>query len=540
MSNILKFFLIAIFIFLPFGAGFADAQLNAVVDYGNTAPKDSDFDGLTDKGETDIFKTNPNNPDSDGDGYLDGAEVLLGSDPNDPRSPREFISSQEVQPAQIDQANDFLQEKQVEKDQLVEAAKAVQKEIPWAWYVSRATAIISYLVSFLMVILGIGIYTKLAYKILKSENAIEIHKYLGISLWVFIVIHIISLLFDKYLKFSLLDLLVPFVSNFKPLYLSIGIFAFYAFLAIIISSLFFRFRHRNIWKKLHYLTYFMFWSAMLHGILLGSDTKADFMQNIYWATGIIAGTAVLFRVFYEINLNKNGHRYIVKSIYKPAHDVVSIELGPVSGEIFNFDPGQYVKIALAGKNGRLTEKHPFSIASSPYKKDSFRLGIKMKGKFTRRVAELKEGDEVAVFGPFGDFVFEDRKMQDVVLLAGGIGITPFMNMLSYAADVNAKNNMTLFYSNKTSQDTVFFNELRALAERNKNIKQYFMVTRESVGEGSPFTKARLDKNTLRMLIPNLDNSTFFICGPGQFIDDIANTLLKFGVPNKKIRRELFF
>lgn len=233
--------------------------------------KDTDFDGLTDQGESRIFHTNSTLPDTDGDGYLDSAEILMGSDPLDSQDP----------------AAAFALQRGVPKPQ----------EIPWPWYLTRAAGLTGYFVLFLIMILGISIQTRVAYKIIKPASALATHRFMGIALSIVMSVHIISLLFDKYLKFTIIDVLVPLASPYRPLYVSLGIIALYLFLAVIITSLFFRLKWPRLWRLLHYLTYLIFFLLFLHGVLIGTDTALPLMTYSYWITGLIAAAFVFFRLY---------------------------------------------------------------------------------------------------------------------------------------------------------------------------------------------------------------------------------------------------
>lgn len=244
--------------------------------YQNSLPKDTDGDGLTDQGENVLFKTNPTLPDTDGDGFLDSTEVLLGSDPLNPADPIDYLSSQKI----VSQT----------------------QEIPWPWYVTRASGLTAYFLAFLIMVFGIGIQTRLIYKVINPLTALAAHRFVGIALSVTILTHVVSLLFDKFLKFTILDLLVPFASPYKPLLVSLGIIAFYLFSAVIITSLFLRLKWPRFWRLLHYLTYLAFILFFLHGVLIGTDKGVAFMIYSYWITGAIVSVLFVYRLarFFKI------------------------------------------------------------------------------------------------------------------------------------------------------------------------------------------------------------------------------------------------
>jgi predicted ferric reductase len=270
--KIIKFFAV-IFLILFLFTSTAAAAL-----YDSSTAKDTDFDGLTDQGELQIFHTNPNNPDTDGDGFLDGAEAIVGSDPLNPNDP---VSGGAV-------------------NVVVSApASGTQPTAnPWPWYISRAAAIVSYCLLSLLIISGIGIQTRLTYKILNPLTAFTLHRHFGIALSIGVFIHIFSLLFDDYIKLTFLDLFLPFYSSFQPLLVALGVIAFYLFLAVVATSLFMRVKFPHFWRLLHYLTYPTFFLVFLHGTFLGTDSNTVIMTRLYSSTGIAVGIMILYRLYH--------------------------------------------------------------------------------------------------------------------------------------------------------------------------------------------------------------------------------------------------
>lgn len=281
----------------------------------------------------------------------------------------------------------------------------ITSNLPLYWYIVRASGLSAYIFLFLSLISGVGLYTGLSYRFLRSEKVLFMHKYIAVISWAMIFIHLFFLLLDPVLKFGLAEILIPF---FVPGNIGVifGIFGFYLFLFIIISSLFFRLKMPKLWRVLHYLAYPTFFFVFIHGIFGGTDTNEFLIENIYLITGIAASVSILYRILFKIFEKKYG--YIVKNIYKPTLDAVILEISREdNGEIFKFKPGQYVSVSIPKKN--LFKKYRFSIASSPENKNYFRLGIRILGGFTQKISQMKIGERINISGPHGDFIFNEKK-----------------------------------------------------------------------------------------------------------------------------------
>lgn len=247
-------------------------SLAATVSYP-TAVKDGDYDGLTDQGETQVYKTDPQNADSDGDGYLDGAEVLAGTDPLVP----------EIVATPLNPISETAGENTVSF---------------WPWYFARASGIAAYILLFLLIVTGGGIKTSWSFRFISPTIAWLNHRYLGIALTFSVIVHLVSLLVDKYLKFTIIDILVPFVSTYKPIFLSLGIIGFYMLIAVIITSIFSINKFPKAWRLIHYLTYPMFIILFIHGYFTGTDTPYILIQLMYLITGIIFSLFCLYRLYF--------------------------------------------------------------------------------------------------------------------------------------------------------------------------------------------------------------------------------------------------
>jgi predicted ferric reductase len=155
------------------------------------------------------------------------------------------------------------------------------------WYISRSTAIAAYLLLFAIVVWGMGMTVGFTYKFYDPARAWQIHQNMSISLAVLLIVHPFSLLFDKFMNFKILDLLLPFYSSFKAIFLSLGIVGFYILLIVIVTSIFMRLKAPRLWRYGHYLTYPLFILATIHGFFIGTDSSSLVMRAIYSLASLV-------------------------------------------------------------------------------------------------------------------------------------------------------------------------------------------------------------------------------------------------------------
>lgn len=235
---------------------FAQLGETKQLDYGQNLILDSDLDGLTDLGEKEIFKTDPLNPDSDGDGFYDGAEVLSGTD---------SLSNIYPQATKIITENNF----------------PVEKKAAWSWYITRAAGLISFLLLYIVIFLGLSIQTPILKKIIKPLFSLNVHAWLSVQVLVLVFVHALALLFDKFLEFNLVDIIVPFASDFHPPKLAAGILAMYLMIILIISSYLKRFISYKIWRAIHFLNIILYLFSAFHAFNLGTDLAGGIMRNVF-------------------------------------------------------------------------------------------------------------------------------------------------------------------------------------------------------------------------------------------------------------------
>jgi ferredoxin-NADP reductase len=235
------------------------------------------------------------------------------------------------------------------------------------------------------------------------------------------------------------------------------------------------------------------------------------------------------------------HKYIVESAEQITGSTLLLTLKNDNSDLFTFQPGQYAAISFSRKH-RPTAARCFSIVSSPTQQGRLQFSMRTKGRFTSALRDINVGDEVKVRGPFGGFVFDAERDRDVVLVAGGIGITPFMSMVRFASTVNSRSNITLIYSCPSQDDIPFKQELINLQLQNPLLKVVFVIGKGPTNEllGQTVKEGRINDQILNEVTQGrYDIKTFFICGPPGFMNTTMRILHENKVDKNNIMSEAF-
>jgi predicted ferric reductase len=227
--------------------------------------------------------------------------------------------------------------------------------------------------------------------------------------------------------------------------------------------------------------------------------------------------------------------YRIAEVRQERGDSWTLVMRPDGHAGFRFRPGQFGWLTVYGSPFKISS-HPFSFSSSAESKDSVAMTIRNLGDFTSKIREVPVGKRVYLDGPYGAFTTGNPADMHV-LIAGGVGITPMLSMISTLADQGDKRPLVLLYGSKSWDEITFREELEALQKR-VNLKVVHVL--ENPPEGWTGERGFIDAEVFkRHLPPPYQEHEYFICGPGVMMDAIERALAELEVPISKYHSERY-
>ena len=227
--------------------------------------------------------------------------------------------------------------------------------------------------------------------------------------------------------------------------------------------------------------------------------------------------------------------YRVKRVVSEGGGVTSLHLEADGHAGQPFHPGQFAWIRLADRRTSLAE-HPFSYASSAIRPDEPAFAIRAQRGFTATVAHLPIGTEVLVDGPHGTFR-PNPSSTGVLLVAGGIGITPAMSILRTAWDVGSSARYVLLYSGRTLDSLTFLDQFEVMQLRLDLLVVPILSDPPAEWTGE---RGRIRPDVIDRHLPgDVRNWQFTICGPPGLVETTCDALRSIGIPPERIHAERF-
>lgn len=285
----------------------------------------------------------------------------------------------------------------------------------------------------------------------------------------------------------------------------------------------------EVWYYLHLLTYLAIFLAFWHQLALGADFAAGGAAKTFWYAlyGVAAAAVLWYRVLQPVRLNLR-HRLRVESVVPEAPDVVSVVVRGERLQQLGARSGQFLRWRFLAP-GLWWTANPYSLSAAP-RPDLLRITVKAVGGHSEALSRLRPGTRIWAEGPYGGLTAERRTRRKVLLLAGGVGVTPLRAL--FESLPARPGDLTLVYRARSAADLALRRELESIASV-RGARLIFALN------GPDGRRPALTADGLRAALPDIARHDVFLCGPPGMADASYEALRGAGVPARHIHHESF-
>lgn len=371
------------------------------------------------------------------------------------------------------------------------------------------------------------------------DGVLGIHRFVGLAVTLLVGLHIVLVVVARPANWALFDVM------HAPNRARAAVGATVALGALIaLTVLRRRLRHRyEVWRWVH--------------LALAGTALVLSGLHIWWLNHLVrdASMRVLFAVLALGVLAVLGYRWLWMPVFGAGREYVVREIRPESSTVstlvleprrkcshrrsraLEFAPGQFAWLRL--NPSIRSQEHPFTIASSAHLGLWTEFTIRHSGDFTNQLRMLRPGTPVWVDGPHGAFTLDLRRTTGLVMIAGGVGITPMMSMLRTLAHRRDQRPHRLLVIAGTIDELLFRGEIRQLQQR-LDLTVVEVLRRPPPSWTGP--SGSIDEGLLTALLPGRfrrNQLDYYLCGPPAMVDDVLTVLDGLEVPQPRIHTEQF-
>jgi len=289
-----------------------------------------------------------------------------------------------------------------------------------------------------------------------------------------------------------------------------------------------RLRYQS-WYFIHLYAYLAIALSFAHQLATGTDFATHPANRAIWVAMYAATLAPLLAYRVAAPLHRFAvHQLRVARVVRESPEAVSVYITGVRLGELGAEAGQFFLWRFLTRDG-WWQAHPYSLSAAP-NPEWLRITVKGVGDHSRALSGLRPGTRVMAEGPYGAFTARRRTRRRVLLIAGGIGITPLRALLETLPA--RKNDLALLYRVSRPEDCLFTAEIEQLAARRGAAVRYLVGTREEVPDA-------LGPRRLRSAVPDIADRDVYVCGPPGMVAATRSSLEALGVPGGRIHTEEF-
>ncbi|MFI9646934.1 ferric reductase-like transmembrane domain-containing protein [Streptomyces sp. NPDC052040] len=285
----------------------------------------------------------------------------------------------------------------------------------------------------------------------------------------------------------------------------------------------------DLWYHVHLLTYAATYLSFWHQLSTGNEFAGTPAARTAWYAlyGSVTALVLWYRILVPVRLNLR-HRLRVEAVIEESPGVVSVLMTGRRLHRMGAEAGQFFRWRFLAPGMRFSS-HPYSLSAAP-RPQMLRITVKAIGDHSSALRDLAPGTRVWAEGPYGALTADRRSRGKVLLVAGGVGITPMRALFETLP--GAPGDLTLLYRANTTQDLALWDELAQIAQERGARLMYAVNSPD--GE-----RPDISADTLRRKLPDIDRHDVFMCGPPGFAQQVYEAVRGAGVPARRIHHESF-
>ncbi len=433
--------------------------------------------------------------------------------------------------------------------------EALTGDVPWLWLSARTFGIGAWLTSSLTILLGLTVSTRLLGRKRPPRTTTVMHRSLATLTLVFVLCHIAALIPDPYAKISLIDTVVPGLAPKNTLATALGSIAFLALILVSVAGIARSHMSAKLWKTIHAVAFVVWPLASIHFIMMGTDAMASWSLVMILAVGSLVVLLILRRGY--VVPRGAARRAPLTPGSQPASQVGSGLVAPRIAELeisrvvdetadaktlvfrfpaelarsFAYRPGQHLTLRVPSiETGSVARC--YSLSSAPTVDRDLRVTVKrVPGGYASNwlCDNARPGMRLQVLRPAGTFT-PGADMTELLLFAGGSGITPMLSIIKDALD-RKRCRITLVYANRDERSIIFRDELAELARRHSGqlVVHHWLQSVSGIPTVSDATEA----------LASHRDADVFVCGPAPYMELVTGAARMFGWPDDRIHIESF-
>lgn len=282
------------------------------------------------------------------------------------------------------------------------------------------------------------------------------------------------------------------------------------------------------WWMVHVLTYAAVAASFMHQVINGQMFIGHPLNRLYWTALYVLMFAAV--IVYRIGIpwfRSFKHHLVVEKVTVEGPRVVSVIMKGRDLDQLGAQGGQFFGWRFFAR-GHMLMSHPYSLSAAPTQ-HYLRITVKDLGDHSSSLANIKPGTRVFVEGPYGAFTAGRSTQPHVVLVGGGVGITPIRALMD---ELQGGVQMDVLFRASKEEDLVLKEEMDYLAHNsNGSIRIHYLV--------GPRKNHPMDAKSIKAIVPEFADSDIYICGPEPLVSSVRKAAEDLGVPRNRFHDESF-